>query len=48
MFAELKFTNAEGTRKAGRPPIRCMDSVEEDLNRSGVSNWKTKAANRVE
>jgi hypothetical protein len=25
-----------------------MDSAEEDLRRSGVNNWKTKAANGME
>jgi hypothetical protein len=25
-----------------------MDGVQEDLKRSGVNNWKTTAANRLE
>jgi hypothetical protein len=44
---KLTFINLHGTRNVGRLPVRWMDSVEEDLKRSGV-NWKTKAANRME
>jgi len=29
-------------------PIRWMDSVKEDLKRSGVNNSKNKSANRME
>jgi len=28
--------------------MRWMDSVEEDLKKRGVNNWKTKGENRIE
>jgi len=35
--------------KEGRTtPMRWMDSVEEDLQKRGFNNWKTKAENRME
>jgi hypothetical protein len=45
---KLTFTNPDGTRKEGRPLVRRMDSIEEDLKQSGVKNSKTKTANRME
>jgi hypothetical protein len=29
-----------GTRKKGRPPVRWMDNVQQDLQTLGVRNWK--------
>jgi len=47
---KLTFTNPDDARKVGRPPVRRMDSVEEDLKRNGVNNCKTKtkAADRMD
>jgi hypothetical protein len=33
---QITFTNPDGTKKVGRTLARWMDSVEEDLKRSGV------------
>ena len=41
---QITFTNPDVARKVGRPSVRRMDSVEEDLKRKGVNNCKTKAA----
>ena len=45
---KLTFTNPDDARKVGRPRVRRVDSVEEDLKRNGVNNCKTKAAYRME
>jgi hypothetical protein len=29
-----------GTRKKGRPPVRWLDNVQQDLQRLGFRNWK--------
>ena len=42
------FRDSDVTRKEGRPTIRWMDTTEEGLRRKVVSNWETKAANRME
>jgi hypothetical protein len=42
------FTDSDGKRKVGQPSVRRMDTAEEGLRRIVVSNWKTKAANRME
>lgn len=45
---KLTFANPDDARKAGQPPVRRVDCVEEDLKRSGVNNCKTKAADRMD
>lgn len=35
-------------RRKGRPRKRWVDSVQEDLEKTGISNWKEKAADRGE
>jgi hypothetical protein len=32
----------EGTRQIGRPTVRWLDPVEEDMKKVGFRNWKTK------
>jgi hypothetical protein len=32
----------EGTRRVGVPPIRCLDSAEQDLRTPQNRNWKKK------
>ena len=41
---KLTFTNPDDARKVGRPPVRRVDIVEEELKR----NCKTKAADRMD
>jgi hypothetical protein len=36
-----------GTRKKGRPPVRWMDSVQQDLQTLGVRNWKEIASDWI-
>jgi len=36
------------TRPAGRPPLRWMDQVEEDINRMKIIGWMAKEKNREE
>jgi hypothetical protein len=36
----------EGSRNVGRPRVRRMDDVREDLRRMGVTNWRIRAHRR--
>jgi hypothetical protein len=38
----------EGRRGRGRPTLRWINDVEDDLRKLGVKRWKTKALDRVE
>jgi hypothetical protein len=38
----------EGRRGRGRPRLRWINDVEDDLRKPGVKRWRTKALNRVE
>jgi hypothetical protein len=36
-----------GTRKKGRPPVRWLDDVQQDLQTRGVRNWEEMASDRI-
>ena len=38
----------EGRRGRGRPRLRWINDVEDDLRKLGVKRWRTKAVNREE
>jgi len=38
----------EGRRGRGRPRLRWINDVEDDLSKLGVKRWRTKALNREE
>jgi hypothetical protein len=42
----LTFATLYGTRRVGRPPIRWLESIEEDLINIGVGIWKRMAMDR--
>jgi hypothetical protein len=43
---KLTFSKPEGTRRAGRPSQKRLDSVEKDLRLLGIRGWKTNALDR--
>lgn len=43
---EMTFTRPTGARRVGRPPLRWLDGIEEDLKRIGLKNWRRKARDR--
>jgi hypothetical protein len=38
----------EGRRGRGRPRLRWINNVEDDIRKLGVKRWRTKALDRVE
>jgi hypothetical protein len=42
----LTFDTLYGTRRVGRPPIRWLESIKEDLRNIGVGIWKRMAVDR--
>jgi len=46
MVKRLYKNTPEGSRSVGRPRLRWMDAVREDLRRMGVTNWRIRAHRR--
>ena len=39
---KLTVLKPEGTRRVGKPKLRWTESVEEDLKKKGLRNWRRK------
>jgi hypothetical protein len=39
---KLTVLKPEGNRRVGKPELRRLESVEEDLKKMGVRNWRRK------
>jgi hypothetical protein len=39
---KLSVLKPEGNRRVGKPEVRWLESVEEDLKKMGVRNWGRK------
>ena len=46
MVKMLYQNTPEGSRSVGRPRLKWMDDVREDLRRMGVTNWRIRARRR--
>jgi len=46
MVKRLYQNTPEGSRSVGRPRLRWMDYLKEDLRRIGVTAWKIRAHRR--
>jgi hypothetical protein len=44
---KLTYSKPTATRKKGRPPVRWLDNVQQDLQTMWVRNWKEKASDRI-
>jgi hypothetical protein len=40
--SENRINKPFATRRIGKPKLRWLDSVEEDLKKTGVRNWRRK------
>ena len=43
---KLTLLRPEGSRRADRPKLRCLDRVEEDLRTLGIRGWRRRALER--
>jgi hypothetical protein len=48
MVKRVFWGNARGRRKPGRPRLRWLDCVEDDLKTLGVRRWRKRAEDRRE
>jgi hypothetical protein len=45
-YRERTVLKPEGTGHVGEPKMKYLDSVEEDLKKKGVRNWRRKSQDR--
>ena len=45
---DMKLATWKGRRGRGRPRLRWINDVEDDLRKLGVKRWRTKAMEREE
>ena len=43
---KITLLRPEGSRGAGRPKVRWLDGVEEDLKTLGIRGWRRRALDR--
>jgi hypothetical protein len=48
VIRKLYMSKPEGRRSVGRPKVRWLDDVEEDLRKMRISDWRWKARTRDE
>jgi hypothetical protein len=48
VIKKLYMSKPEGRRRVGRPKMRWLDDVEEDLRKMRISGWRGKARRRDE
>jgi hypothetical protein len=48
VLKRMLYGRPGGRRKKGRPRLRWLDDVEEDLREIGMRRWRTKAVDRNE
>jgi len=48
VIKKLYMSKPEGRRSVGRPKMRWLDDVEEDLRKMRISGWRGKARRRDE
>jgi hypothetical protein len=48
MAKKVFVSKPEGRRDIGRPKLRCLDDVEDDIKALGIRRWRIKAQDRNE
>ena len=43
---KLTLLRPEGSRRAGRPKLRWLDGVEEDVRNLGIRGWRRRSLDR--
>jgi hypothetical protein len=45
-YRKLTVHKPDSTRRVGRPVVRWLDSIEDDLKILGITNWRRKTRDR--